>query len=279
MPTAYHLRMLYHEGAGFFSLVNKLLTYVKMYQPVYKISFEVNTPLNTYGKGEIFRKLFYDTTNPTYESYTIEDIDCWMFPDETYTGHTAAKLYTEQSCIENNLPPTWRTDMNILWNTYLKIHNQEVLERFEEFKETLEMVTQGGKKRVITMLARHLDHGKEQPNKKLPGFEQYDEEILKIESDLEKLVIVCLTDSTEAYEYFKEKYKNYTIVFPPVERQRANELQVGYTCDGSDERIYTAMLSVLYLTLGEYFLHPASNMATAVMYINTQIKNVYIVGV
>jgi hypothetical protein len=129
------------------------------------------------------------------------------------------------------------------------------------------------------MLARHLDHGKEQINKKMPGFEVYDEQIMKIaEGDLSKVCIICMTDSMEAYTYFQKKYENQNIHFPPTERQWAHEPQTAFSV-GTTARISMAMLSVLYLTTGDYFIHIVSNMSTAVMFINPSIQNIYLVGV
>lgn len=278
MPKAYHLALVYHEGAAFFSIVNKLMCFVQKYQPVAAVSWHVNFPFNIYGEGETFGKVFEPYFDPTYENYDIETIICDHYFDQSLTGTEVAKLYTEETCRKQTKQSMdWRLELHGYWNTYFKIHNPEILEKFEIFKSFVDMEKQEGKT-IITMLVRHLAHANEQENGVYPNFQLFDNEIEKIAGgDLNKVTIICMTDSMEAFTYFKKKYENYNIQFPHTERQWAYEPQTAFS-SGTEARICMAMLSVLYLTTGDYFIHAVSNMSTAVMYINPQIKNIYLVG-
>lgn len=274
---AYHLILTYSYGAGFFSVFNKLFGYLQRFQPVYAVSWYVMNPSNAYGEGEIFSKVFTPYVNLEYKDYEIQPVVCTKYIDGTLTGREACRLYTREGCEKYNIPLDWRKQMNNLFLKYYLIHNQSILTKYQEFLQRIYMYKQEQKK-IITFLLRHPALNVEQENNVLPSYEMYDHEILKVSGgDLSKSVLVCLTDSQEAFEYFTEKYKNYTILFPDVERVRANEIDSTYR-PGGDEKIEIAMLSVLYLTAGDHFIHPVSNMATAVLIINPNIEHSYLVG-
>lgn len=280
MPKAYHLVLRYHEGAAFFSILNKLMNHIQKYKPVAAISWNVEFPFNIYGDGETFSQVFAPYINLDYEGYEIETIFCDNYTNQSLTGPTAKLLYTEEGCKSDECIQSmnWRNELNDYWNTYCKIIEPTVLELFSEFQKMIEDERAQGKT-IITFLARHLDHGREQENNVMPGFALYDEKIKEIAGeDLSNVLLICMTDSMEAYNYFSEKYKNDTILFPPTERQWAHQPQTAFS-EGTNARVPMAMLSVLYLTTGDHFIHPISNMSTAVMYINPKIKNHYLVGV
>lgn len=280
MPKAYHLVLTYHEGAAFFSILNKLMNHIQKYKPVAAISWNVQFPFNIYGEGETFSQVFEPYIDETYEGYEIETILCKCFTNQSLTGHTARYLYNEEDCKRDECIQSmdWRNELNSYWKKYCKIIHPSVLDLFPEFQKVIDEERTNGKT-IITFLARHLDHGREQMNKVMPSFSLYDEKIKEIAgNDLSKVVLICMTDSMEAYNYFSEKYKDHNILFPPTERQWAHEPQTAFS-EGTNARIPMAMLSVLYLTTGDHFIHPISNMSTAVMYINPKIKNHYLVGV
>jgi hypothetical protein len=275
---AYHLVLVYSYGAGFFSLFNKLFGYLQKYKPIVAVTFQVYNPFNAYGEGEIFGKVFVPYINKEYLQNTIEVIECFNYCDETLTGKQASKLYTEKSCLENNISLHWRQEMNILWKTYYQVHNASILQKFQEFVERMNSYRLQGK-RIVTFLLRHPALHVEQENNILPAYEMYDAAIQEqAKGNLNSVVLVCLTDSQEAYRYFLEKYKNDTILFPEVERRWADESDSTYN-KGGHEKIEMAMLSVLYLAVGDHFIHPVSNMATAALIINPAITNTYLVGI
>jgi hypothetical protein len=275
---AYHLVLVYSYGAGFFSLFNKLFGYIEKYSPIAAVSFQVYNPFKAYGEGEIFSKVFAPYVNPAYLDHEIEVIECFRYCDEKLTGRTASRLYTEESCLQNNISRNWRQELHAVWKTYYQIHNKSILQKFYRFVEQMNEYRLQGK-RIVTFLLRHPALAVEQENNKLPSVEMYDEAILKqAKGDLSSVVLVCLTDSQEAYHHFSETYKNTQIVFPEVERRWAHETDSTYN-PGGDEKIEMAMLSVLYLSVGDHFIHPVSNMATAVLLINPYISNTYLIGV
>jgi hypothetical protein len=269
---AYHLILKYH-AAGFWSIFNKLMNYLHHYEPIYKITWDVHSPFNTYGEGEIMGRIFEPYVNPAYETYDIEDIICDGYMNEIITGKQAANLYTEVSREENNIPETWRMDLNKLWTEHIHI-KKSLLEQFSLFKEFIESLE---KKIIICMLVRHPALRFEQPNGKMPEFQQYDEVIRKISPSLENTLIICMTDLQEAYEYFSEKYGD-CILFPPTDRSSSESGEPHTSKQGHENSAAHALCVALNLSIGHHFIHHTSNISTAVLYINPCIQNHFVVG-
>jgi hypothetical protein len=269
---AYHLILKYH-GAGFWSIFNKLMNYLQHYDPIYKITWDVVSPFHTYGLGEVMGRIFEPYENPAYANYEIEDVICDGYINEILTGKQAAHLYTEQSRDENNIPETWRTDLNALWTQHIHI-KEPVLARFTQFKEFVESME---KQTIICMLVRHPTLSYEQPNGKMPEFEQYDEVISKISPSLENTLIICMTDLQEAYDYFSEKYGD-VILFPPTDRASRKSGEAFTSKQGDESSAMNALFVALNLSVGQHLIHHTSNIATAVLYINPAIESHFVVG-
>jgi hypothetical protein len=268
---AYNL-ILQNNCSGLFSIFNRLIGCFQTYNNIYKITWNVKNSL--YGDEECFSKVFHTYINNEYKDYIIKDIICeyegskYLF---RYTGVDAHKLYTNELCIQNNIPVNWRLDINNYWNKYIKI-KPEILEIYENYKLYIESFN---KKKIITFSIRHPTHGIEQINGKQPSFEQYNNAIDNLYDD--NTLLICSTDSTEAFEYYSSRYNS--IIFPHADRSRANECQMHGTTDKNNiNKLYSVILSVLYLSLGNYYIHSVSNMATAVLYINPNISNIYLIG-
>lgn len=262
---AYHL-LLKYNGAGFWSIFNKLMNYLQNYEPIYKITWDVYSPWNIYGQGEIMGKVFQPYENPSYASYEIEEVICDEYINQRLTGKEAQHLYTEDDYI-------WRQDLNEFWTTYIHLH-EHVTEKFNHFKEYIKGME---KKTIITMLVRHPTLGYEQPNGRMPSFEQYDEVISKLAPKLDDVLLVCMTDLQEAYDYFSEKYGD-AIVFPPTARSSKKQGEAFTSQEGDESSAMNALLIAMYLSIGDHFIHHTSNIATAALYMNTTMKSHFLIG-
>ena len=266
---------LFGDVSGFFSNFNKLIEHLSLYKPIYSITFSVFYLQDTYGSGEVFSKVFIPYTNPEFKDYKIIDIHADDYIEGKITGIYAQYFYTKDGCEEKSLNLDWRNQYNVLYKKHI-ILNKGIQTIFNNFKDKINMLN---KKYKITFLIRHDTHKVEQPNNRMPTFDQYDKAINEAcNGDLENSVLICLTDSEDAYKYFSDKYKNYTIIMPEVERSTNNEIQKFWSSDGDCKKAYMALLSVLYLSIGDYFIHMTSNMSTAVLYINPEIKSIFLVG-
>lgn len=270
---AYILVLKYH-GAGFWSIFNKLMNFLQFYTPVYKIVWDVICPHNHYGIGEVMSKMFESFVDDTYKDYELETIDCNMYLNNDLTGQQAMMLYSEETCIKANIPLDWREKLNAMYTKYiqLKPHAQQEMDRQRE------IIKGYNKKTIITMLIRHPALSREQPNGKLPEFTQYEEVIRSISPTLEDTLIVCLSDHSDAYDYFNSRYDSNTIYFPKVERASTTGDEICCSRERSDEAPLEALRTVYVLSMGDHFIHHTSNMATAAMYINPSMKQYFVIG-
>ena len=272
MTQAYIL-VLYYHGAGFFSIFNKLMNFLQTYSPVYKIVWNVHCPWNHYGDGEIMSQVFEPYENKKYKDYQHITVSCEKYLDGTLTGQAAHALYTTETCKQHNLSVNWRQELHNLFFSYIQI-KQHILQQVSQFKAYLKTLPDHV---VVTVLVRHPILACEQPHNKMPSFEQYDNKIASIQQNVGKpLKLIFLTDHQEAYVYFRTKYP--TANFPPVDRASSLEQEAHTVKVRTSLSIDQALLSVLYLALGQHFIHPTSNMATAVLYINSKCTNHFLVG-
>jgi len=271
---AYHLILKNHTGGGFFSVFNKIINNLQFYFPIYKITWDVVDERNYYGNGEMFNKIFEVYIDDQYKEYNITDIFCIDYYDDRICGPNANYMYREDMYKYRNIWPNWRELYNKIWSKYIII-KPEILEIFNKFKESMIKIK---KKQIITFLVRHPVLNNEQLHKKLPSFQQYDDEINNLtNNDLNNTLLICCTDSEEAYNYFSKTYKN-NIIFPPSYRAKNTENEAHRNYHDLDDKLYQAILCTLYLTIGDFFIHPNSNMAIAAMYINPNLKNIFLIG-
>jgi len=279
--NAYHLIMRYHD-AGLFSIINKLMNYLQTYKPIYKISWEVYSNQdsygesnNYYGEGEILGKLFEPYINTEYKDYNIIDIECYAYVNQNMTGTPGNYIYTNEGCINQNISVDWRYEFNTFWNTYIKI-KPDLQIKIDKIKNEIKSKN---KSKVITILVRHDYLKREQLYYKLPSYDIYDDTINTItNNDLDDTLLICCTAVKEAYNHFSKKYENNSIIIPECNRTSNSESESHRIPNQTDNDLYEAFLTVIYLSVGDYFIHPNSNMSTAVIFINPKINNIFLVG-
>lgn len=249
------------------------MNYLQHYEPVYKITWDVVSPFHTYGFGEVMGRVFEPYENPEYASCEIQDVICDGYIDETLTGKQAANLYTEAARNEHCISHHWREELNCFWTQYIQIQ-RPILERFHQFTEFVESME---KQTIICLLVRHPALGYEQPNGKMPDFEQYDEVISKISPNLDNTLIICMTDLQEAYDYLSEKYGDI-IFFPRTARSSWKSGEAFTSIQGDDSSAMNALFVAMNLSIGTHLIHHTSNIATAALYMNPQMKSHFVVG-
>lgn len=261
---AFHLVLKYH-GAGFWSIFNKLMNHIHAYQPIYKITWDVYSPWNTYGQGEMMSKVFEPYEDSDYADYDIQEIICDGYITEELTGKEAANLYVP--------PYFWRREYNDYWMKYIKLR-PEVLAKCMQFKLILDSME---KRRVISLLVRHPALSFEQPNGRMPTFAQYDEVIEQLKFHPDEDILLCMTDLQEAFDYFSEKYGD-AIVFPPTDRSSQTQGEAFTRKQGDESSTMNALCIALNLSFGHHLIHHTSNIATAALYINPEIQSHFLIG-
>lgn len=262
--------ILKYHCAGFWSIFNKLMNYIKYYKNIHSIKYDVIPDvLHFYGNNEIFSNVFEEYIDDSV--IATHTVIANRYITYEATGYWAGLLHLKES--------NWRQEYHQLWKKYI-ILKQSVNTEFQKIKE--EIIRQCENKKIISILVRHNSLAHEQPNEKMPEFNQYD---MVIQELLEKynnnVVIILATDVIEAEQYFKNVYNHIQIIHPFSFKAHLNsgeEAHVNSRFEGDQKMAELAVITVMLLSLGDHFIFPNSNMATAALYINPLMKSHFLVG-
>lgn len=257
--------ILKHSSAGFWSIFNKLMNYLIYYNNIKSIEFDVSYPSHTrnlfYGRDNFFRRVF-----ESYDTKSSEELTTVVA--NGYITYEATGCYANWLHVSED---RWREKYNTVFKKYINIRPEICnLDSYNVPKD----------KKKVSLLIRHPALSHEQINGRMPLFSQYD---TIIESLLTKYnndcVFILATDLIEAEQYFKEKYSKYTIIHPFSVKtsKNTNEAQ-GIPYNGDEDLTKIAVQTVLLLAMGDDFIFPNSNMATAALYINPSMTAHYLIG-
>jgi hypothetical protein len=254
------LTVSFHEG-GFFSNFNKVTTFIKNTQHnIVKINWNLQGQKYgafAYNCGEVFGKLFqpFNTNDPIDIYYNLE-----TYSDMSYTGKNVHdKYYTTE----------WRYTFNdtlkyFIATEYLQTHLNIVNSNWHDKLQN---------KQVIGVLKRNELLKSEQKNNSLPTLDKYFEEIDKILTD--DTYIYLAVDNVHDLNAFIYRYKN-CIFNPHSRRTQYNTDCEPHFTPGTENDALNTYLEVYLLSKCNYFIHPLSNMATAALYFNYNLKSIYI---
>jgi len=257
---------LQYNGAGFWSIFNKLMNYLLYYKNIQKIEFNVTYPSNQqitfYGKENFFNGIFEPYTTPT--NNTLLPIQAINYITYEATGCYANWLHV------SDIP--WRKTYNELFTKYIKIKPNIIEDLDAKYLIPKE-------KKIISILIRHPALAHEQINGRMPSFSQYDN-VLKslLEKYNHNCSIILATDLIEAEEYFKSKYSNYEIIHPFSLKTSIHSSEAQSVYNGDINLAKIAVQTVLLLSKADDFIFPNSNMATAVLYINPSLTPHFLIG-
>ena len=255
-----HLNVIFHEG-GFFSNFNKVTTFLKNTPDnIVKITWNLQgQPYGAfaYSCGEVFGNLFEE-----YNSHITPDetITLQTYTDTSYTGKEIHEKYSQRD---------WRQDFN---NT-LKYFKPTLLLQEHIDKINHKYIFTSDKVNLIGVLKRNERLKCEQHDNTLPTLEDYFNEIDSIITD--NTYIYLAVDNKHDVEQFIKKYKK-CIYNPKVRRTNVSTDEEPHFTPGTAEDALYTYLEVYTLSLCKSFIHPLSNMSTAVIYFNPNIKSIYI---
>lgn len=255
-----HLVVQFHEG-GFFSNFNKVTTFLKNTKDnIVKITWNLQgQPYGAfaYNCGEVFSKLFqsYNTSEAVEEIYYLQS-----YTDTSYTGREVHDKYKQLD---------WRVEFNKTLKYFVPTpFLQEQINKIE--KNTIfcsENIN------LIGILKRNELLKCEQHNNSLPTLEDYFKEIDKIFNDSSYLYLAV--DNIYDLNSFIGKYKK-CIYNVGTRRTNYNTDTEPHFTPGTAEDARNIYLEVYTLAKCKTFIHPLSNMSTAVLYFNPNIKSIYI---
>lgn len=262
------------HSAGFWSNFNKVINNLTYYNKIKKITYDVKaTTPDFYGDGDIFGNVFEEYISNEYNNYDSKEIIIDAYIDFKSTGYLSNGLHLQDD-------QSWRINYNILWNKYIKLKPSIEIE-WENMKNNV--YNKAGNKKIISFLIRHPVLAGEQINYNMPEFSDYDEVInMLLNKYNNNCIFIFCTDLIEAFNYFNTKYEEYIIINPSSTKSHNYENESSRNSHisviNSEENVKNAVLNVLMLSLGDHFIFPNSNMATAVLYINTNIIPHFLVG-
>lgn len=220
-----------------------------------------DTKVFRYNSGCIFKILFreYNSRLPRHEKQI--EIKEFLYPKDT-------GLFIMDKYISNN--HKWKFDYNEIYSKYIihtpylnQVYNIIYSNQLEKYKNIPK----------IGLLIRNNNLSREQPSGEMPSIGKY---ISAIESlNIDKFILICAIDNLENLNFFK---KNYNIIYNPFIKRSdtANDIEPHHienmqAIDGAYHYLESFILSK-----ADYFIHPVSNMATSVLYINPKIKNIFL---
>ena len=255
-----YLNVSFHEG-GFFSNFNKVVTFLALTTDnVVKITWNLQgQPYGAfaYNCGEVFGKLFleYNTGEDIHETFELQ-----TYTDTSYTGKKAFNKYKQNE---------WRAQFN---KTLKYFKPTDLLKPYLDKIEHKYIFT-SDKINLIGILKRNNRLSCEQPNNVLPELSNYFEKIDKLKD--ENTYLYLAVDNLYDINSFIERYKK--CIYNPKSRRTntCTDEEPHFTPGTVDDAVAT-YLEVFTLSKCKEFIHPVSNMATAVMYFNPNIKTTYI---
>jgi hypothetical protein len=255
---------LKNSNAGFWSIFNKLMNYLLYYKNIRRIDFD-SLYLNS-----SFKDAFDIISNePTSNEYLYE------INANTYITYEATGCYANWLHISKQ---DWRKKYNTLFNTHFRM-SQLVKNELLLYEAQLKNIKD---KKIISILFRHKALSHEQINGKMPEYHQYDSIIEKIlKENNNNCAFILATDVIEAELYFKNKYAMYDLIHPYSTKTSQSSHQESHTISSAHfhkNMAVVAASTVFLLSKGDYFIYPNSNMATAVLYINTTIIPCFLIG-
>lgn len=255
----------HNAGGGFFSQFNQTIQGLSYYYDVInQVEWNMHdTNAFCYNSGDIFRPLFeeYNNNNFSQETKTFE-----MFIDQNYTAHLVAEKYI---CAEQK---QWRNNFNKAYKKFIK-HTNLTDSTFNDIYENQFNIYKDIPK--IGILIRNNMLSSEQPRLTSPTREQYVNAINSL--NLKEFVLVCAVDNNEDLNYFNSKYS--TIYNKNTTRSLTRYHNEPHRVDGLNIKdAINHYLEGYALSKCDYLIHPVSNVATAALYMNPNIKNLFLIG-
>lgn len=235
-----------HDGAGFFSLFNKVVQCHTIYQHVHVDWSEGSL------YGNCWNELFWPTTPPTGEHDVIT-----FYPDNRITGIHAHQLYKFDD---------WRFRYNF-FSRQISIQ-QLIYDRVHEY-----CVNHLYNRDPIGVLIRANTHAGEQTSFQSQSLESYEKEINKI-LKTESTIHVMAQDQS-SIEWFRARFPVVSFYVLP-KRMPTRDTDRHLTEPQTAEDARNVFIEMLILARCRALIHPVSNIATAALYYNPVMESIYL---
>jgi hypothetical protein len=242
-----------HPGGGLFSLINKVITCMEIYDRV-RVDYPPGESLYTSSDDDLWSLLFEpfeDEWDPLAKTDTIV-----RFPHTNYTWRFAGDLYESGGA--------WRSRLHQYYSK-LKLR--------PEIDSLSRTIVPGRLADCVSILYRS-EHAlaMEQRTSVHPSPEQMCEVAEKISGNGK---IFVAADTVEAQSRFQARLGDRMLFWPEAERGERMGQSFHWTKAYGSEHIRKMMALALALAKTKHFVHAVSNIATAVLYINPSLPDTF----
>lgn len=242
--------------AGLFSLINKVALCHTLYSHVHVDMSKGEGFI--YGQENWWPELFAATVPPEGEFDVIN-----AYPNTTITGREAGNLYGFAGPFWKELGPTWREMFHDVW---LKMHvSPKIVQSALDFMAQMQWMD------VVSCLIRANCHRGEQLSDRNQTLEEYAAAYRTIQKP--NSILHVMAGDQETIQWFLDRFD---ISYVPTTKRTATRDTDHIAMPQTVEDAKQALLEVLILSMSRALIHPTSNMATAALYINPGLENVYL---
>jgi len=241
--------------AGLFSLLNNVMTCMQIYGAE---NVSVDWTGSIYSpESNLWDELFAPRPAPEGSVDLITE-----YPNQRLTYKHAAELY------QGN--PSWRAELNKLWN---QIRIKDEIRR-EAWELACWLFDRVDRFNHISILIRGNEHAGEQITNKAQTFDEYARALdLELRDNPEAKIYVASQDM-ESLHWFDGRFP--IIYHPGTKRSQSRDVQRHLAEPQGIDDARQVLSEALILSMGRAFIHPVSNISTAVLYINPRIKSIFL---
>jgi hypothetical protein len=262
-----HTLVITAWNGGFFSHVNRVVNHLHHSLghkgcAAVRVDWHVgeHIPLFIYGTkadGELWRHFFEPLAFPNAPD---DELTTWQYADLSMTGLHAYRMYKRGS--------RWRVEYGRAFAEHVHVH-VDLRRHVNDLRQD-----NGVGARSIGVHYRHPDHGHECP-RPIPPIDLFIARTRSLLRGDTLASVVLATDVHEAVDSFRAAFGDRLLVQPGVGRVHAREQQHSQVMPPSIALGQQALIDALLLARCDVLLHTVSNLATAVGYMNPQLRMVY----
>lgn len=246
--------------AGLFSNINKVISFMELYPYV---SVDWRSPECIYGTpkdGNVWEHLFVSHSERLVlpsPSNAIEEVE---YPHDRYTFKNVAELYHDENL-------DWRYGLNEQWR---KLRVMPFL-----LDTAIRAAYQiSGQQNYATVMVRSHGHAGEQTSGKSQSLEAY-AEIMSLLSRAIDIKFYLMCGDLETVDWMKSRFGN-VVLNPNVNRADTRDVDMHLSTPQTVNDARHCLIDVLIASMGKWLIHPVSNMATAALYMNPNLKSIYL---
>jgi len=239
----------HHPEAGLFSQINFVITHIEALRDAdFQVDWTSRTLYSADGEEDLFEKLFLPCGRGLGEGAVVTE-----WPHQRYTWRNADPLYLGNT--------RWRERLNQCWR---KLRVQpELIARVDEF-------CAGWSEQPTALHVRNLSIGSECHKGQAPGLEDYARVVRGIDGP-----VFLATDNEEAVSFFRELLGERLIL---RSAGRSPDMATEFHLTGcpSVEDARDCLVDALVMSKCKKLIHSVSNVATAVLYQNPEMEQIYV---